>query len=327
MRQTRVGGDFHALQYPAPCCGLDVQYLTNGTSYDFRLRSFNGYASDPTAYVTAQPMPPPPGPPTIDVVQSYGPYNGGGIHIHWVSSVTPWVSYTVWAKLAGAPETTWRQIATNVPNNQYDFYFPSYRGELYEVRVDAVNLSGSAKSDRKIAMARDSAPQQIGHWQNDVNGSNARAAELEGLATLTHSNQYCRDNRGFQEICYNFPWQIAGNIFTVGDWQMYPSSEANLTHRLECEADIRANMRLHGVSEADVDQYGPDVLRHEEAHSVQYTYFASTSSFLSSYVAFQDLFESGANKYWGGQVYYSDGRWTASGVYYVSTGCDGVHAS
>jgi fibronectin type 3 domain-containing protein len=326
MRQHLGGGDFHALQYPVKCCGLDVQYLMNGTTYDFRLRSTNGYASDPTAYVTAKPMPPLPGPPTVDAVQSYDPYNGGRIHVHWVPSITPWVSYSVWAKLAGAPDKTWRQIATNVPNNQYDFYFPSYRGELYDLQVEASNMSGNAWSDVKTAMARDSAPQQTRHFVNDwVNGANPNAAGLEGLAALTHPNQYCSDARGFQHICYNYPWQLSGNIFTIGDWQMYPSSEANLTHRLECEAVIRANMRKMGVSDLNVDQYGPDVFRHEERHSIQYTWYLSVESFLAAYVVARDAFESDANKYWGGQIYFSDGLWTVADVYYATLGCDGVH--
>lgn len=114
-----TGGVWKRISVPfTNCCTATLGYLTNFTSYQFRVFS-NNIAGDSTTssnVASATPVPPVPATPTNLTTTS----SDGKVQLHWTASTTPNVNY--WIEWKQASATTWtarpirsRRAATSRP--------------------------------------------------------------------------------------------------------------------------------------------------------------------------------------------------------------------
>lgn len=146
------GGSWQRLQYPYNgCCSFTVDYLGNGTNYDFRLRSTN-YAGDsaPSNVASAKPMPPLPAAPG-GLSASAG---DGSVTLNWTASSTPNVLYWIDYRANGG---SWQRL--KYPLSTCCSFTVGYlmNGTRYDFRVIATNLSGDGPASN-VASARPMPP-------------------------------------------------------------------------------------------------------------------------------------------------------------------------
>jgi fibronectin type 3 domain-containing protein len=301
-------GPFAALKYPVVCCQLKVMGQMNGTRHWFRVRAVNAYASStPTATVSAVPMPPLPDAPNIWSTNAAGPNHNGEVSINWKPIATRYITFVTYWRLAGTQ--TWHMAAQNLVQYGWAFYFTSYRGELYEFKVAARNMSGETDSNIVTLWSSDTGPGVRINPLNESKHVNALALFYAGLQGAD-----CESDRGFQNICYGVLLHDQHRPYTVGDYMMFPGNGDRLSDWLMCQAFLRANMRYNHLSESMVDAYGPDLFRHEENHSGQWAMMGL--DFEVIYWSYPDPWEDAANAYWGEYRTYPSGP-----AYYTTTAC------
>jgi hypothetical protein len=296
QRDVTGGGGFVKLPYPIlTCCTFNGGLLINGRTYEWKIVAGNeagtsGYSNT----VSGRPMPPLPATPGNVHATSAGP---GRVTITWTgnTSNTSTTFYYLSYRLAG--DSLWTNLPYPITARSWSFYDNDYRGDLYQFSVYANNITGSSgAADSNTVMLPDSRPGIFVHDRNNSNGAN-------GLAWTLASDD-C-ENRGWQLVCYDSFAPI--NPWTVGDYFLYPDDEVDFDNLLHCEAARRANIRYaEGRSKADA--FGPDVLRHEERHSFQWSTVTNASIFIVMYLANPDYFENDANLYWGNYRNYMTER-------------------
>ncbi len=162
---------------------------------------------------------------------------------------------------------------------------------------------------------------------NIANGNNdlAMAMALAGGGTCKPAFK--------QMICFNTK-TLNGRPMTVGDYLLYPWSEADLNGALNAEAAKRKELYDKGIN---ADVYGPDLLRHEAVHSDQWQN-NTPETFLSQYWAgtgwswfttpdgddgVENPWEKEANLYHGGYLEF-DNRKKLPNESYIAPGPCGL---
>jgi RHS repeat-associated protein len=151
------------------------------------------------------------------------------------------------------------------------------------------------------------------HDANVKNGSNAYAL---GIAADKHGNCV---NGQYQIICYGVasPWS-AGHPQTIGDVLLLPWTEDQLTQQLQWEEGDALRVSNvcspNGSHCLDPDVFSSNLIKHEAAHSEQWTRYDSVGAFATDYFinasglsidycndpSTCNAFEVGANPYQGG---------------------------
>ncbi|MET7280815.1 fibronectin type III domain-containing protein [Kribbella sp. NPDC005582] len=134
-----ASGSWQRLQYPLDsCCTFTVQYLANGTTYDFRIRATN-VSGDSSASnsARARPLPPLPAAPT-GLTATPG---DGKVTLRWNASSSPDVYYWIEYRPAGG---TWQRL--KYPLDTCCTFTVGYlaNGTYYEFRVRSTNLAGDS---------------------------------------------------------------------------------------------------------------------------------------------------------------------------------------
>jgi fibronectin type 3 domain-containing protein len=147
-----VGGSWTRLQWPlTTCCQFTFAPLTNGTTYEFRVRATNVAGdSAPSIEARARPMPPFPSAPT-NLTASPG---DGTVTINWMASSTPRVWYLIEYRPAGG---TWTRLQWPLTTCcQFTMTWLA-NGTTYEFRVRATNAAGDS-APSNVAAARPMPP-------------------------------------------------------------------------------------------------------------------------------------------------------------------------
>ncbi|MFC0527094.1 fibronectin type III domain-containing protein [Phytohabitans kaempferiae] len=142
------GGAWRRISIPVTtCCTYTASLLTNGVTYDFRLRATNITGdSAPTNVATARPMPPAPQPPSGLTAQA----GDGKVTLRWTASPTANVYYWVEYRANGG---AWRRIS--IPVTTCCTYTASLltNGVTYDFRLRATNITGDS-APTNVATAR-----------------------------------------------------------------------------------------------------------------------------------------------------------------------------
>ncbi|XVU24635.1 fibronectin type III domain-containing protein [Actinoplanes sp. CA-054009] len=134
-----AGGTWQRLQYPVTtCCAFTVQLLSNGTTYEFRLRSTN-VSGDSSASntATARPLPPLPQPPS-GLTASPG---NGQVTLRWTASPSPNVYYWIEMRSSGG---SWRRLEYPVTTCCAFTVQLLSNGTTYDFRLRSTNLAGDS---------------------------------------------------------------------------------------------------------------------------------------------------------------------------------------
>ncbi|MEU8184231.1 phospholipase A2 [Micromonospora sp. NPDC049047] len=146
-----VGGSWQRLPYPVTtCCTFTQTLLTNGTTYEFRVRATNlAGESGTTNVASARPMPP-------------FPSNASGltatagdakVSLRWTASATSGVQYYIEMRANGGG---WQRLPYPVGCCSFTLNLLT-NGATYDFRVLATNVAGTA-SGSNIASAKPMAP-------------------------------------------------------------------------------------------------------------------------------------------------------------------------
>jgi fibronectin type III domain protein len=150
------GGAWQRLPYPvSTCCTFNVTYLTNGTTYEFRLRSTNVAGdSAPSNVASARPMPPFPQPPSgLSATPALGKAT-----LRWTASPTANVWYWIEMRPTGG---AWQRLP--LPVTTCCTFVADYLGQpSYEFRVRATNLSGDSVPGNTVAVTIPAPPAPTG---------------------------------------------------------------------------------------------------------------------------------------------------------------------
>ncbi|WP_109507529.1 fibronectin type III domain-containing protein [Nocardioides speluncae] len=141
-----AGGSWTRLRDPVWCCVFNGGYLTNGVTYEFRVRTANiAGASTPSNVVTVRPMPPLPKAPTN--LTGTAPGNGK-VSLKWTASTTPDVYY--WVEMREG-NGAWKRL-------QYPSWCCSFNGDYlknnvrYEFAIRAANIAGVSPRSNILAL-------------------------------------------------------------------------------------------------------------------------------------------------------------------------------
>ena len=146
LRNVTRGESWSVLPFPVAAPSLDVLYLVNGDTYEFRVATANGHGhSAQTSPVTVRPMPPVPVAPT-DLRAVAG---NGAVSLTWGASSTPNVMYEVFQRDVTAGEN-WRKLPSPVAGTSL---LAAYlrNGNLHEFRVRAFNVAGASASTATVS--------------------------------------------------------------------------------------------------------------------------------------------------------------------------------
>jgi hypothetical protein len=134
-----AGGTWLRLSLPlTTCCTFIVEYLANGTTYEFRVRATNVSGdSTPSNVVSARPMPPLPAAPS-GLTATPG---DGQVTLRWTASPTPNVWYWIEFRASGG---AWQRA--QYPVSTCCTFTLSYliNGTTYDLRLRATNLAGDS---------------------------------------------------------------------------------------------------------------------------------------------------------------------------------------
>lgn len=286
------------VEMPYPVQGgtkLLVQHLGNGVTYRFRIRAFNAAGNSSWATsATVKPMPPLPSPPASFEATE----RPGSLRLTWTPRPSADWYYAVYITNLTTGTTKRAQTASN---GSWDYGLTP--GTAYKLEIASINVSGEGTTRRAISGVRvprifwyGSRPQR---FMNVHNGGNAVASAI--AAPLA-----CKNGQ-WQQICFGY--SPAGNRpMVIGDTAFYPGSENDLHKLLRCEAIERAQMvRDYGRQTADAK--GPNLLRHEAAHSEQSASYSHYELWAAAYGAAElaksqtggiNHFEQAANAWHGG---------------------------
>ncbi|MCP2323322.1 subtilisin family serine protease [Hamadaea flava] len=142
------GGAWQRISIPVTiCCTNTVSLLTNGVTYDFRLRATNITGdSTPSNVATARPMPPLPQPPSGLTAQA----GDGRVTLRWSASPTANVYYWIEYRANGG---AWQRISIPVTTCCTNTVSLLTNGVTYDFRLRATNLSGDS-APSNVATAR-----------------------------------------------------------------------------------------------------------------------------------------------------------------------------
>ncbi|MER7415746.1 fibronectin type III domain-containing protein [Micromonospora peucetia] len=200
MRNVSAGQSWQRLALPvSTCCSFASTALTNGDTYEYRVRAVGGGgAPDSVASnsVTARPVAPQPAPPS-NLTATAG---NGRVTLKWNASSTPGSWYWIYYRDVTAGQS-WQKNGT--PVSSCCTYVSMYltNGHTYEYRVAAIGSGGAPDSSlSNIASARPMppVPQAPSNLTASPRGSNS-AAYLKWSASSTPGvsyNIYMRTNYG-----------------------------------------------------------------------------------------------------------------------------------
>ncbi|MEV4663342.1 fibronectin type III domain-containing protein [Micromonospora echinofusca] len=158
MRNVSAGQSWQRLSLPVTsCCSFASTSLTNGDTYEYRIRTVGGGGAPDSAAsntVSARPVAPQPSPPS-NLTATAG---DGRVTLKWTASPTSGVWYWVYQRDVTAGQS-WRKIAT--PVSTCCTYLSLYltNGHTYEYRVAAIGSGGAPDSSMSnIASARPMPP-------------------------------------------------------------------------------------------------------------------------------------------------------------------------
>lgn len=140
-----AGGPWQEHKLDTTCCNYVISSLTNGKTYEFKVRATNasgdGAAVGP---VSARPMPPVPRPPTITATEA----GDGHVKLTWTASTTPNVYYWIEYRPHGGG---WRR--TSLPVTTCCTHSVSYltNGTTYDFRMFSTNLSGDSTPSNVVS--------------------------------------------------------------------------------------------------------------------------------------------------------------------------------
>ncbi|GLV87959.1 type IV secretion protein Rhs [Streptomyces lavendulae subsp. lavendulae] len=152
---------------------------------------------------------------------------------------------------------------------------------------------------------------------NRKNGAN-------DLAYWYAGNSDSCTQRSQQYVCFGAS-PAGDQPITIGDVHFYPDGKRQFGDRLENEADKRAAM-LPLVGAEGVEEFGPNIERHEAVHSRQWASSASATVFALKYFrevaaseysvgtpAHANRYEVEANLWWGGYLRWSPAQFVIPG--------------
>lgn len=140
------GGSWQRLTYPTTCCSFTAKFLSNGTTYSFRVRATNlAGDSAPTNVASARPMPPIPSPPS----NLRATASANGVSLSWNATTTPQVYYRVYLRNL-ARTATWTSGPAFITGTSA-FVGLLWPGDLYEFKVVAENLSGESSASNFVS--------------------------------------------------------------------------------------------------------------------------------------------------------------------------------
>lgn len=154
IEYRKSGGSWTRLKYPVnSCCTFTVDYLANGTTYEFRARSTNAAGdSNPSNADTARPMPPFPQAPSNLSATAAG---DGKVKLTWTASSTRNVYYLVEYRKAGGSSWTRMQYPVTTCCTYTMQYMTN--GVTFEFRLRATNIAGDS-SPSNVDSARPMPP-------------------------------------------------------------------------------------------------------------------------------------------------------------------------
>jgi fibronectin type 3 domain-containing protein len=300
QRDATTGQSWQKLPYGVSCCTFTGGLLTNGHTYEWKIVATNITGSSGFSNTaSARPMPPVPKAPGF--IYSYAGVNS--ITVVW-GPYQPDVTYQLYYRDLSSGQLDWTKFPMTINDTRHNFYDFLRPLRAYEFRVSAVNMSGETllyTTTEDIAYRPVPYDTPMRRPGNEKNGSNIVAGVYAASVSLG-----CRGD-WFQTVCFGPPPTVFppgdGQAMTGGDYLFYNRSAQALEEELVCEVRQQlALRRRYGAYEAN--NYGPDLLWHEQVHSMQWAGYKYWGKFVADYIADPMRFESGANLYWGGYKVY-----------------------
>ncbi|MFI7426663.1 fibronectin type III domain-containing protein [Micromonospora sp. NPDC049836] len=212
IEYRKSGGSWARLQYPvSSCCSFTVNYLNNGTTYEFRVRATNVAGdSSPSNTDSARPMPPFPQPPSNLSASNAG---DGAVKLTWAKSSTASVYYWIeYRKVGGSwtrlqyPVTTCCSFTVKYLNN----------GTTYEFRVRSTNLTGtSSPSNSETARPMPPSPKPPSNLRALARDKDVKLSWTASPTPGVYYNVYQRDvslNGWWEKL----PYPVSTTAITAG---------------------------------------------------------------------------------------------------------------
>ncbi|MGW6928572.1 fibronectin type III domain-containing protein [Lentzea sp. NPDC054927] len=182
-RDVTAGQGFRSVQTLSPATTWVHTYLTNGHTYEYRVRATNIAGNGgPSPTRSARPMPPIPSAPSNLSVQSVG---DGTVTISWQASPSPWVGYVMETKETSA--SSWRQLPAGCCGHTSMWLTNAVE---YQFRIRATNMTGASGATNTVT-ATPMPPFPVAPWGvSATTGSYAGAINLSWSASSTPNVWY-----------------------------------------------------------------------------------------------------------------------------------------
>ncbi|MFC0625210.1 fibronectin type III domain-containing protein [Kribbella deserti] len=280
------------IRLPYPVVGqthLTVLPLANKTRYEFRVLSANERGvSAPSPVAAATPIPPLPVAPSIWWT---GEFNGG-VDLSWSDNTIDPEQYEIRRVhgVTGVVRSHWttdRKARLRIPVQ-----------EEYRFQVRSWNVRGWGP----WSAAKSAVPRTTWYpFHTDRPGSD----KVNALAESIVGGRNCKSTDR-QNICFNTDLTLGQKRpMTLGDYLGYPNSEDVWDLKIKCEAQERAGL-ARALGTATALEKGPDLQRHEAAHSEQWARWGlefgamyGAADLIARRNGTQNKFEIDANLYHG----------------------------
>ena len=148
IEYRKAGGSWVRMQYPVTsCCSFTLQYLTNGVTYEFRVRATNlSGDSSPSNVDSARPMPPFPQRPS-NLRATAG---DGQVRLTWSASPTPNVLYNVYQRNASL-NGWWEKLPYPIDATSLTARYLA-NGHVYNFKITAINVAGESSSSNIVTV-------------------------------------------------------------------------------------------------------------------------------------------------------------------------------
>ncbi|MCW3819463.1 fibronectin type III domain-containing protein [Micromonospora sp. DR5-3] len=148
IEYRKAGGSWIRLEYPVTtCCSFTVKYLTNGVTYEFRVRATNLAGTSAASNTdSARPMPPFPQPPT----NLRGTAGDSQVKLTWSASPTPNVLYNVYQRDASL-NGWWEKLPYPVSGTSLTARYLA-NGHVYNFKITAINVAGESSPSNIISV-------------------------------------------------------------------------------------------------------------------------------------------------------------------------------